>query len=110
MLYSEVRSGFDQFIQISLDFLIDSFNAPITPDRFFSTASLTETIANLETPFILSFEAGGQAFASFSHQYPVYFILEPSNARGIPTSTAHPNPHAARQSDRTKRTLTEIIL
>jgi hypothetical protein len=59
MLYSEVRSGFDQFIQISRDFLIVSFNASITPHRFFNTALLTRTIANLETPSITSFRGGG---------------------------------------------------
>jgi hypothetical protein len=54
-LYSEVRWGHDQLIQISRDFLIASFNTPITPGRFFSTARLTQTLANLETPSILGF-------------------------------------------------------
>jgi hypothetical protein len=46
---SEIRSDFDQLIQISRDFLTTSFNAPISLDRFSSTAPLTRIIVNLES-------------------------------------------------------------
>jgi hypothetical protein len=66
---------FDRVIQIARDVLIASFNAPITPDRFFTSAPLTQTIANLEALSILSFR-GRRSGVCFNFS-PISCLCDP---------------------------------